>query len=137
MTSDPIVLAFHVAAWKRAEVEAKRNRARAEDLLVGALGFKKSEGQETYEPESELGTATITCKQPINTTIDQEVLPAMLKDLPEAAVAFRVKYELDTKAARELQEKQPEVWLAISRAITRKPGKISVDVKGVNFYGAV
>jgi hypothetical protein len=44
---------------------------------------------------------------------------------------FKASYVLDTKRARELQEREPKAWATVSAVIERKPGKISVDLKEV------
>lgn len=130
MAIDPILLAAAIEDCKREESRAREKRSRLELELIGAVGFEKSEGQETFEPETDLGSAKIICKQPVNTRVDQDYLQDNLEILPKVVQAIlRIKYEIDTKAARKLQEEDKEAWAIASSFISRKPGKVQVTIE--------
>lgn len=127
-------LANELARAKREEEEAKATRIEAEQAIIKACGFDKPEGQETFEAETDAGSACrVVLKQPINTTFDGSGWPALRLKLPESARrAVVTDYKLDAKNAREVQEKDKTSWAAISQLVTRKPGKVSVSVGAIS-----
>jgi hypothetical protein len=112
---------------------------RAEEELIKETGFDKAEGQETYDASDEqLGMAKIVLKQPINTKVDSEAWPALRRTLAKdhpGRECFRTKYEVNTKPARVLQDsddpEKKKAWAEISDVIERSPGKVQVEVKGL------
>lgn len=125
-------LVAELANAKHFEDEAKVARILCEDAIVHATRFKKAEGGETYEEKASTGTCRVVIKQPINTTIDDAAWIALRPKLDPkhpARKVFKASYSLDKKAARELQDGDPRAWAEVSSVITRKPGKIAVEVK--------
>lgn len=129
-----VLLAGTLSRAKAAEAEAKAARIAAEEALVAATGFKKPDGQESYEESGADGRCKLVVKQPITTNVDGEGWVKLRRTLPPkhpARSIFKAKYALDLKAARKLQETDKEAWVKVSSVITRKPGKISVELKEV------
>lgn len=131
-TTDLVLLAAALSNAKQAETEAKAARIAAEDALVAATGFAKTEGQESYDDDNEHGRCKLVCKQPITTKVDDDAWVALRRTLPPkhpARSIFKASYSLDLKKARKLQEADKAAWATVSDVITRKPGKISVELK--------
>jgi len=126
-----IPLAAALSAAKLAEDAAIAARVAVEEQIIVFLDFKKPEGQETFDAESGAGSVTrIIVKQPINTKFNGNGWPSLRKKLkPEARKAVRSVYEIDTKAARQVQTEDPASWKLISALVTRKPGKIGVSLE--------
>lgn len=137
IASDPAAfarLAVRLANARATEEEAKRERIEAEEALVEAAGFRLPEGQETYSVEEDGITAKVTFKQPINNYVNSEGWLALRRTLPKdhpARGIFRQKFELVVGEARKLQEANRERFADVSSVITRKPGKIQVDIKSL------
>lgn len=132
---DLVTLAANLAAAKKEEGRARDARLEAERELIAALDFKLAEGQMTFEQENDKGEATVVLKQPITTKIDDaewEKIRRTLDNNHPARKVFLRTYKLDTRAARAIQEDQPALWAEVAPAITRKPGKVSVDVKNIS-----
>lgn len=133
-TQGLVELVALLANAKTHESEAKAARIICEDAIVRATAFAKPEGQETFREEDRLGSCEVVLKQPITTNVDGDAWVKLRRTLmpkhPGRAV-FTAKYSLDTKAAKALQTECPSAWADISAVITRKPGKIGVEVKKV------
>ncbi len=119
---------IHALAESRvAEAEAKKARVEAEEAIIRHTGFKKTEGQETFGDKG----FSVTLKQPITSKVDPVAWRKIRHALPagdEARKVMREKYDLDTKKARALQKERPEIWVKVSKCVTRKPGKVGVDL---------
>ena len=129
-----VKLALDLARAKRDETDAKDRRVAAEAAIVAATGFDKAEGSQTYDRDDEHGTCKLVLKQPITASVDAETWEKTRRTLDPKHPArdiFVRSYKLDTKKARALQDSNPEAWAVASEAITRKPGKIGVDIKQV------
>ncbi len=127
-----IALAVRLSDAKRAEEEATKRRVEIETLLIAHLGFRKTEGQETYEAEETTGSCRLVLKQPINTKFDSDKWPALKPKLSkEARAAVRTVYELDTKVARALQTEDVPSWTLLSTIVERKPGKVQVSLERI------
>ncbi len=126
-----VLLANKLAQAKRDENVAKAKRIEAEIAIVSLLEFKKPEGQESYESTTLGGSSCrVTLKQGVNSIFDGKQWPKLRITLnQEARKAIKTDYKLDTAAARLVQEKDPSSWAAISALVTRKPAKVSVDIK--------
>lgn len=129
--ADIPALVFSLNAAKHRRDNANDEIKDLESQIVAALGFNKTEGQSTFVTKSPSGEARLTLKQPITTSVDAEKWEAVRGSLPKAVRAglMRTKYELETKFARALQTDDRDTWSKASVAITRKPGKVSVEVK--------
>ena len=129
-----VVLAAVLGMTKRKEAELKEQRLDLEARIIAITGFTKPEGQETYKRDSELGSCTITLKQPINTKVDSDKWEALRRTLDPkhpGRACFRRKYDVETKNARELQDGDDDAkkaWAEVSEVVTRSPGKVSVEV---------
>jgi hypothetical protein len=130
-----VALAAALQAAKRDEDAAKQKRVDAEREILSLLDFKLPEGQETYEVTTPAGsTAKVVVKQPVSTSFDGDRWPEVRKHVSAAArKAVRIEYRLDTKEARALQDddSQHDSWLRLAALITRKPGKVQIDLKNV------
>ena len=107
---------------KLVETRAKERRITLESDLIDALEFTKSKGSTTYD----VGGVKVTLTQPITQTVDASVYEAL--EWPEKWTMVRRKYTVDAKAFKEASDADR---LAMSAAITTKPGKVSVVVKEV------
>lgn len=138
-TRDLVSLA---AAWthaKRMENNAKCDRLAVEEAIIAITGFKKPEGQESFECDNTLGYCKVVLKQSIQTSIDSQgwltLRRTLTKEHPGRQI-FKSKFSLETKLARQMQDNFPKEWAEVSSVITRKPGKISIDVKEVTITNA-
>lgn len=133
-TRDLVSLAAAWAHAKRMESNAKRDRLAVEEAIIAVTGFTKPEGQQSFECENEIGTCKVVLKQSITTSVDTDgwlsLRRTLDKDHPGRQI-FKPKFSLETKMARQMQDNFPHEWAEISKVITRKPGKISVEVKEV------
>lgn len=127
----------HVEA-KRREDKAKQERIDIEEAIIALAKFKKAEGQERYEDENAIGRCVFVLKQPVSTKVDAKAWLALRRTLDKNSPIrklFIAKYSLDLKLARALQADDKEHgesnWAKASECITRKPGKVSVEVKSV------
>lgn len=137
-TVNVVELVRRLSKAKRLESAAKIVRIVAEKALIAALDFKKPEGQETYDHESDAGTCKVVLKQPINTTVDSEAWLKLRRTLPPdhpGRKCFRAKYEVRSKEARALQDSDKSKWSEIADVITRKPGKVQVEIKSLEITG--
>jgi len=123
-------LAEKFSAACLAATAAYEARLALEEKVIAATGFDKPEGQETFEFSDDRGRCKFTLKQPIHAKVDAEAW-GRIKASVGGAIARRImrtKYELATAEARDLQEKDPTTWAKVAECVTRKPGKISVDL---------
>lgn len=127
-------LAIELAMAKHHEREARDARVRIEEAIVAATGFVKPEGSQTFRATADGHAVTVTLKQPVITNVDGERWLAIRRTLPAkhaARAVFRQKWDIDTAAARKLQNDDPKAWADVAPAVTRKPGKVSVEIKEV------
>jgi len=132
MQSDDLVaLVAELARAKQEEGDAQARRIAAEEAIIRATGFALAEGQKTYDRTSAAGTCKVVLKQPVNTTVDSEAWPKLRRTLPAdhpGRAVFRAKYEIITRDARELQQRDPSAWADVAAVVTRKPGKVGVEI---------
>ena len=136
---DLVEMARHLRDCKECEADAKALRIKAEEAIIAATGFRKLEGQTPYHADTARGHCLLVLKQPVATSVDDDLWEALRKKLPSSHPGrklFLRKYALDLKAARKLQEKDDRAWLDVVRAVTRKPGKVSVEVKELDLLEA-
>ena len=105
---------------KEAETKATQARVEAGNRLAEALGAP-DEGSKTHE----VGRFKVTLRQPINRRVDWELFDGVLFDHPPC----RVKRELDEPGLKWIRENEPEAYAQYCRAITSKPGRVSVTIK--------
>jgi hypothetical protein len=134
MTEPILDLVQKLSDAKAAQAAANARRIEAEKALIVATGFDMTEGSETYNPVDDRGSAKFILTQPINATIDQEAWRKARRSFPAQHPAKKVmkeKFSLDLQAARALQKEDHESWLIVADCVTRKPGKISVEIKSI------
>lgn len=128
-----VALARDLAKAKSDEQSAKERRIEIEQKIIDALQFRKPEGQESFECTAPgVGSCKLILKQPINVSVDGERWDQIRKGLDRKSpvhAMFVSEWKLDLAAARDLQTKDPTTFLLAAEAITRKPGKVSVDLK--------
>jgi len=140
---DLLVLANRLSIAKRAKEIAAARVLEIEIAIVAQTNFEKPEGQETFREDDDRGACSLVLQQPITTKVDGEAWLALRRTLPPkhpGRAIFRAKYELDTKAARALQEGDADAKAAfadVSDVITRKPGKVSVEIKTLEIREAM
>lgn len=129
-----VALAAALSAAKQAESEARARRLELETAIIAATGFEKPEGQQKFAEEGEDGSCELVLKQPITTNVDDaewEKVRRSLENNHPGRKVFLKTYKLDTRAARKLQDEQPALWADVAKAVTRKPGKVQVELKSV------
>lgn len=129
-TEDVATLAAALLQLKEQENEARDARVVMEERVIAALDFKKPEGSETYEA----GRFKITCRRPINRSVDAEAWETVKAGLDSDGLAtvenlMRTKYELNLPTAREIEQQSAALWRKIALCISSKPGKVAVEVK--------
>lgn len=73
----------------------------------------------------------VTTSQPINRTVNAEMARDLYHRLPKeiAEAVFTWKPSLSLSIYRDLEKFQPDTFREVSRAVTAKPGKVSVKVE--------
>lgn len=127
-----IALCSRLASMRARENALREEIARAETELVAATGFAKPEGQETYRASHGNTGVRFELRQNVYTSIDAGAWLALRRSLPTSHPGrgiFRQKFDLDMRAARELQANDRMAWMDVAPVITRTPGKVSVSIK--------
>ncbi len=107
--------------------------------IIGATGFSKTEGRETFAEDVAGGSYKLVLDQPINTTVDSDEWAKLKLALPKdhaGRKVFVTKYVITLPVARDLQKNNKAAWQEIASVITRKPGKVSVKVEELVFSEA-
>lgn len=126
-----IALALELAQAKTAEDQANAARIAVEEKLVRELDFTKPDGSQTYNAEHNGSRCKVVCKQPVNLSLDEDAVGQLMRTLDKkhpARALFLPTWKFDTKAGRELQEKNLDAFRVVAGAITRRPGKVQVSV---------
>lgn len=133
---DMVALARDHAQEKAVITAALERLVGIERKIIAAVAFVKSEGSETFDRASELGTCKLVLKQPIYTKVDADAWPKLRAKLPAkhpARAIFRTTFALRMPEARALQDAKDEIskqaWRDVADVITRTPGKVSVSVE--------
>lgn len=131
--ADIVLLARRLADAQAAERRAKEMRIQIEAEIIAAVDFREPEGQKTYNFDATgVGSCSLTLKQPITATVDSDAWDRIRRGIDRKHPAhkiFRTEWKIDTKEARALQAENPEAFAIAAEAITRKPGKIAVELK--------
>lgn len=122
-TIDMLVEDFIAA--KRVESEANKRRIAIEEQIIKLLGSKE-EGATTTELASGM-KVTITGK--VTYSADMAALQALCAKVPEEFRPIKTKTELDSTGCKYLRANEPAIWAKLSKAITVKPAKTSIEVK--------
>lgn len=128
-TSHTEKLAAACEDWLRckvAEDAANKERLEIEGIIVSLTGHRE-EGAETHEA----GPYKLTVTGRMTRTWDLEQLEQILPGIPEELWPVRTKREVDLNGIRWIEDNEPEVYRAITQALTVKPAKTSVVVKVV------
>lgn len=112
-------------AAKAAEEVAKNLRLSVEDQLLQLLPARE-EGSQTTELANGLKIRT-TGKMTYKA--DLELLKAMTSSWPEDVRPIRAKLEVDEALLRAIRLDRPDLWAALSVAVTVKPAKTYLVVE--------
>jgi hypothetical protein len=126
-------LARSLSEAKRDEAEAKKKRISVEEEIAKATGFSKPSGSQSYAVSGEFGAAKLTLKQPVTMAVVQDEIAEVKKKIGAAAFkkAFRTKIDVNAKGIAELENSNRDLWLIAMEAITKTPGKVSVELKSL------
>jgi len=118
-------LAATLLAAKAEAEEARRKVLEAEQAIVAAVGAK-DEGSFSVECDG----YKVTTTQPVTRSVNREQARIVASELPAdiAAAIFDWKPSLNVKLFKELERHQPQHFRLVARAVTSKPGKVSVKV---------
>jgi len=119
------MLVEDLIAAKRVESEANKRRIAIEEQIIKMVGAKE-EGATTTELANGL-KVTITGK--LSYSADMAALQELCAKVPEEFRPIKVKTELDSTGCKFLRANEPVIWAKLSKAITMKPAKTSVEVK--------
>jgi len=126
-------LTIELEQARKDEAGAKKRRVDCERAIIDFVGFCKSEGQQSYTvPDDAPWRCKVVIKQPVSSRFNSDDWPLIRGGIhPDAQLAVRAKYEIDTKVAREVQKDMPKDWFQIAKLLTRTPGKISVVIQEI------
>jgi hypothetical protein len=122
-------LASEVDTAKRVEREAQSRRRAAEEALAALI-----EG----EPESTQTETTpgfrVKVERKVNRSWDTDTLSAIYSDIPSAIRdrLIRTKYEVDVRELRYVENNEPAIYAAVSKALVTKPAKPTVTVDPID-----
>ncbi len=128
----------------RLYTEADRRRKLAakdmEDLEVAAIAltnFDKGEGSATYAEETDHGRCKVVLNQRVNTSVDMDEWGNVKKGIGGALARklMKPKYSLVLAEMRLLEEQDPATYAKVAKCISRKPGKVSFEVKELVIRG--
>lgn len=109
---------------KSAEDAAKKQRVELEEELVNLVG-KKDEGSQTHK----IGDYKVTITGKLTRSLDKKVWADIEQQIPHALRPVEYKPSLDTKGLKYLEDNEPEVFRAVSSAVTVKPARTAVSIK--------
>ncbi len=110
---------------KRAEEEAKAMRLEVETAILAHFPTDKLEGSIT---NADFG---ITVGYKLTRTVDSDGVQNAWNDLSaNAQKAFKVKFDIDLKSFRAVQDLDHAAYAEIAKFVTSKPAKPSISVKG-------
>jgi len=116
-------------AWleaKRREDEAKKARLEVEKSIAQALEVK-SEGAITHK----LTAYKVTLTQPIYRKVDVAKWDAVKTRIGQEFWPVKVTVEADSTGCKWLAKERPDLWAMVADAFTVTPGKIGIEVKGI------
>ena len=119
-------LARALQAAKKQLTLAQAAVLNAESAIVSAVG-SEDEGSLTVRSDS----FKITTTQPITRTVNKTSLDAIRREFPEDLfeAMFDFKPSLNVRLFKECEHLRPEVYRLACKAVSSKPGKISVRVE--------
>ena len=111
---------------KAAEDSAKAMRLDAENAILAHFPSDKAEGSIT---DADHG---ITVSYKLTRAVDSEGVQQIWNDLSaNAQKAFKVKFDLDLKQYRAIQDLDPKSFTELAKFVTSKPAKPSISMKEV------
>ena len=131
---DLVVLASQLEDAKYHEAKWKEERIAAEDAIIKATGFVKPEGRQAFRKETKAGTCWLVLNQPISSNVDSDAWLKLRRALGihhAGRDVFKQKFTLDKKAATALQSTNKRAWIDVSEVVTRKPGKVGIELKSL------
>lgn len=119
-------LAFQLTQAATEEKAARERRVALEEQIDTIMGHKE-EG--AFSLETDYYKLTTTGR--ITRTIDEKVLSAIRDEIPNAIFERLIKWKpsLVLKEMHYIQRNEPDLYEALSQAITAKPAKTSVKVE--------
>jgi hypothetical protein len=112
-------------AHKREEDNAKAMRLEVETAILSNFPTDKTEGSVT---NADFG---ITVAYKLTRSVDSEGIQNIWNDLSaNAQKAFKVKFDIDLKQFRAIQDLDPEAFAELAPFVTSKPAKPSITIKG-------
>lgn len=119
-------LASILITAKIAAKHAQEEVLKAEEAIIRAVGAK-DEGSFTVRCDH----YKVTTTQPVRRTLNESTIRAIRREIPEDIfeAMFDYKPSLNVRLFKECQELRPEVYNLVAKAVTSKPGKISVKVE--------
>lgn len=117
-----------LAVEKAKLARQQRNVREAEEAIIKVVGAK-DEGSFTVHCDN----YKVTTTQPVNRVVDPILAQNAMKQLPKdiADSVFTWKPQLSARVYKDIQKYQPQWFDAVSRAVTSKPGKISVKLEDI------
>ncbi len=112
---------------KDAEREANEHRLALEKLILThpeMEGKIKPEGTSTFK---EIGLSVTTG---FTRTRDQKTLKDLALEIKPEFFPFAPQYKEDRKISKAMEQQFPELWQKLSTALTLKPKKPTVTIKG-------
>ena len=110
---------------KRNEETAKAMRLEVEEAILSDFPKDKTEGSIT---NADFG---ITVSYKLTRTVDSEGVQNAWNDLSvNAQKAFKVKFDIDLKKYRAIQDLDHTAYAELSKFVTSKPAKPSIAIKG-------
>lgn len=116
-------LADDLRKAKDLENKAKAARLACEELILrhpAVMREMKDEGT------TSVGPVKVVTK--LSRAWDQPQLAEAAKHIDSAYFPFRTEYTEDRKASKVFEERFPELWQTIAKALTLKPAKPSVSL---------
>lgn len=118
-------LVDELIAAKALESKANKDRVAIEEKIIALIGAKE-EGAQTTDLANGM-KVTVTGK--LSYKADMAVLQEICAKLPEQYRPIKTEVKLDETGAKFLRANEPAIWAKLSKAITVKPAKTSVEVK--------
>lgn len=110
---------------RKAESDANKLRVHIESELIALLGVK-AEGSQTHD----CGMFRLTITGKLSRTIDWDAYDQVQEKIPLNLRPVKTVRALDERGVKYLQANEPELYSILAAAITVKPAKPSVEVKG-------
>lgn len=118
-----------LAVEKARLAKCQQNVREAEEAIVAVVGAK-DEGSFSIDCDG----YKVTTTQPVRRVVDTELAKDLQGELPPDIYAslFDWKPSLSVRVYKDLEKYQPDWFAKISRAVTSKPGKVSVKVEDLS-----